>query len=76
MASCTREYLSLCSVPKAVDRHGRTGAYASQWIPFVGQYFANGATLAPNSDVIPQDQSRTLRGVSLPSVFTKGFVKA
>ena len=73
---CSREFLSLCSVPKAMDREGHAGMYASSYVPFVGRVFASGGTITYPSSTIGQDRSRTVHGVSLPDTFNKGFVRA
>ena len=75
-ATCTRSLLSLCSVPKAIDREGHAGSTASVYVPFYGRVFASGAQYTYPSSTIGQDRSRVGGGASIPDVFTKGFVKA
>lgn len=72
---CSREYLSLCSVPKALNRDGKAGPFASIYLPFVGRVFASGDTYTFADSTVAQDRSRTVHGSNIPDVFTKGFVK-
>ena len=74
--SCSKEYVSLCSIPARMSRDGWAGEYAKIYLPFHGLMFFSGATLSTEGGTIGQDQYPFLGGISKPNTFRKegGYV--
>lgn len=71
---CNRHpLLPLCSISTLVSRDGYSGANASIYIPFMGQYFFDGSTRSYPGSTVPQDNSRTIGGSRRKGTFSKGY---
>lgn len=68
---CGPRYLSLCAIPKLLMKDGYAGENAHIYAPFCGFIFASGVSYTFPGSTIPQDQSHTVSGVSMPDTFTK-----
>lgn len=71
MAQCTNRYLSLCSIPPALNRDGYAGPNAFIFVPFCGYIFASGATISFPGETVPQVKRRTIGGLSKATPFSK-----
>jgi hypothetical protein len=73
---CSKEYVSLCSIPPRMSRDGWAGEFAKIYLPFHGLMFFSGASLDTSGATIAQDKYPFLGGISKPDTYRKegGYV--
>lgn len=68
---CKREYMSLCSIPRVLNRDQWAGPNAKLFLPFCGFVRADGATMTFPGSQIPQFAGPIISGVRQANSFTK-----